>query len=169
MPDAGNRGVGEGIKSTFDTAKAVLVPVELFEKGTEEAYLRFNGMAPTTGETAVASEPVEGLVAVMAIKKDLKQRGGGVTSPLLFVATRRGSRREVNIHLTDKNFYFAVRDKNLRRAEALPDNSVDSILYYLQMAGRRFRLRRFDINVSGQRAGLVADTLRRYYPHVRIV
>ena len=170
--------IGENL--SLDTAKTVLVPVEFYVKGTEEDYLRFNGMALAAGEVAVASEPENGIVAVMGVSaevlslyKDTIDRGGvSVTSPLLFVAKgfgtgRRG--REVNILLTAGNAYLAVWDGTLRMAEVLPDNSVDSILYYIQVTGRRFRLRKFDINVSGERAEPVADALRPYYKKVRVV
>lgn len=196
MPETGN-------KISFDTAKTVLVPVELYEKGAEKDYLRFNGMALTADEVAVASEPQGGIVAVMGVSaeewsryRDEYERGGVVvTSPLLAVATeggpgaehdrdggrggdrdggcgrgwgRKRGRRAVDLLLTDENLYLAVRDGGLRMAEVLPDNSVDSILYYLQVVGRQFRLRKFDINVSGQKAGLVADALRHYYKKVRV-
>ena len=165
---------------SFDTARTVLVPAPLYEKGSGEEYLRFGGMALAKGEVAVESEPQEGIVAVMGIGadvwapyKDRYERGEvAVTSPLLRVAASRGRgrrEREVNILLTSANIYMAVWDGGLRMAEALPDNSVDSILYYMQVAGRRFPLRRFDITLSGERAGLVADALRHYYKRVRVV
>jgi hypothetical protein len=161
-------------KTLFDTAKTVLVPDEIFERGAEESYLRFNGMAPTTGEIAVATDSREGIVAVMAVPvnewETFRKRGGGaVSSPLLSVAENRGKNREMNIALTERNFYFAVWDHSLRMAEVLPDNSIDSILYYMQVLGHKFRLKRFDIYVGGERAGLVAYTLRQYYPKVKVV
>ena len=151
------------------------MPEEEYEKGTEEEYLRFNGMAPGNGEVAIASAPQNGIVAVMAVPaaewaryEDQYERGEvTVTSPLLAAATGGRRKREVNIVLTPDNVYLAVWEKGLRMAEVLPDNSVDSILYYMQVVGRRFRLRKFDINVSGQRAGLVADALRQYFSGVK--
>jgi hypothetical protein len=161
---------------SFDTPKTVLIPAELYEKGDEEHYLRFNGMAPLPNEVVVTTRPHEGIVAVMAVPRDAwdtcQRRGGRATSPLLSVATEWGfgaHSREVNIHLTEKNMYLAVRDKNLRMAEVLPDNATDSILYFMQLVGRKFRLQRFTINVSGQYAEYIADILRQYYPHVKSV
>jgi hypothetical protein len=190
---------------TFDTAKTVLIPVELYAEGAGtvgagtvgagaeagavieagavvevaagEDVLRFNGMAPEDGETVVASEAREGIVAVMAVPAeewnryaDDFERGGAVAaSPLLDVATGGPGRgRTVKIHLTRENVYLAVWDDGLRMAEALPDNSVDSILYFMQTVGGQFKLRKFEIRVSGVRAGLVADALRRYFKKVRV-
>jgi hypothetical protein len=95
-----------------------------------------------------------------------------VTSPLLSIAADGGQgrrERSVKIVLTDNNACLAVWDGGLRMAEVLPENSVDSLLYYMQTVGQRFRLRGFDINVSGPRAGLAAAALRRYYKKVRVV
>jgi hypothetical protein len=185
---------------SFDTARTVLVPAPLYEKGSGEQYLRFGGMALASDEVAVASEPHDGIVAVMAVGagewslyKDRYERGEVVvTSPLLSVIAGQGGHgahggyggfgvyggsgrsgrraRGVNILLTAAgNVYLAVWDDGLRMAEVLPDGSTDSILYYMQVVGRRFRLRGFDITVGGERAGLVADALRRYYRKVRVV
>ncbi|MDR2882565.1 MAG: hypothetical protein LBU98_02105 [Alistipes sp.] len=169
-----------GNSVTFDTARVILVPEDEYQ-GAEvgRACLRFSGIEPGAGEEVVVSQPENGIVAVMAVparewaQYEEGYKGGevAVTSPLLAVATGgggRGRKREVNIVLTPENVYLAVWEKGLRMAEALPDNSVDSILYYMQVAGRRFRLHKFDINVSGSRAGLVAETLRQYYKKVRI-
>ncbi len=169
-----------GDSLSFDTAKTVLVPAELYEKGAEEDYLRFNGMTLAPGEVAVASDPRNGIVAVMGVPapewtphKDKYERGEvGVTSPLLFAAGGFGSGRrgrEVIILLTAGNVYLAVWDGSLRMAEVLPDNSVDSILYYMQVVGRMFRLRKFDIHLGGQGAGPVAEALRHYYKKVRAI
>lgn len=172
-----------GISLSFDTARTVLVPVELYERGTEEEYLRFNGMELSAGEKAVVSEPQEGIVAIMGIgagewenyRRECERGEVAVTSPLLSVvagaAGRDGKRRkrEVNIYLTDENTCLVVWEKGLRMAEVLPDTSPDSLLYYMQVVGRSFKLRRFDINVGGEKAGVVADTLRRYFSNVRTV
>lgn len=192
-PETGNR-------VSIDTARAVLVPAELYVAGAEEALLRFNGMWPAGGErgkggeVAVASEPRDGIVAVVAVPnetwngiqgetgeplKDKYEKGEAtVTSPLLDVATgghgkpggRRGRRKhEANILLTAENVYIAVwEDGVLQMAEAFPDDSVDSLLYYMQVVGRNCRLSKFDINVGGPRAGAVADALRHYYKKVRV-
>ncbi len=154
-------------------------------------YLRFNGMALAAGETAVVSESCDGIVAVMAVstddlnrRKDQYERGEvRVTSPLLCVATggadgeterygdgkiggRKG--RAVDIILTETNAYMAVRENGLKMAEALPENSVDSLLYYMQVAGQQFKLRKFDIRISGPHAEQVADALRQYYKKVTV-
>ena len=184
MPETGN-------SLSFDTAKTVLVPVELYERGTEEEYLRFNGMALSADEKAVVSEPRDGIVAIMGIRAEEwgdyereNERGEvTATSPLLFVVAGAAGRdekrrkREVNIFLTDENAYLAVWEKErggegengLRMAEVLPDTSTDSLLYYMQVIGRSFMLRRFDINIGGDRAEIVADTLRRYLKNVKTV
>ncbi|MDR1670957.1 MAG: DUF3822 family protein [Alistipes sp.] len=170
----------------MDSPKTVLIPAELYEKGDEEHYLRFNGMTPGAGDVTVATRPQDGIVAVMAVSREEWElhirRGGAVASPLLSVADGdfgqgrggKGTRadkgdkaRAVNILLTETNFYFAVWYKTLRMAEVLPENSVDSILYYLQVLSRQFKLSRFDINIDGHNADAVAAALRRYYPRAR--
>ena len=163
---------------SLDTAKTILLPVSLYQEGLGEGFLRFNGMEPAAGERVVVSGPQDGMVAVMAVKSEEADRCTGVagvdgageehiTSPLLEIA-RHGRGREVRVLLTARNVYLAVWDDGLQMAEALPDNSVDSILYYMQVVGREFKLRKFDIHVSGERAGLVADALRRYYKKVKV-
>jgi hypothetical protein len=162
---------------SIDTARVVLVPASLYEKGSEEDYLRFNGVALAEGEMAVASEPSDGVVAVVALEaevwnryKDRYERGEvAVTSPLLRAIAGWGRRdRRVNILLGEGNLYLAVWDGSLRMAEALADNSVASVLYYMQVVGRSFELRRFEIFVSGEGAESVAEALKRYYKKVRV-
>ncbi|MDR2911933.1 MAG: hypothetical protein LBV38_01325 [Alistipes sp.] len=97
-----------------------------------------------------------------------------VTSPLLEIAEGRGigshrGGREVSVFLTGENVYLVVREKGLRLAEVLPDRSTDSLLYYMQVLGRRFKLRKFDILVGGERAKEVAEVLGRYFGNVRVV
>lgn len=170
MPETGN-------SVSFDTPKTVLVPEECHKPGTEAELLAFGGMAPEEGETAIASGARDGMVAVMAVPagdaaacEDRLGRGGvEVTSPLLAAACAGGRGRSVNIVLTGANLYMAVRDGGLQMAEALPDSSADSALYCMQVVGRRFRLRRFRIRVSGVNACAVADALDRYYKRVEVV
>ncbi len=120
MPETGNK------------ISLVLVPVELYERGTEEEYLRFNGMALSADEKAVVSEPRRGIVAIMGIRAEewenyerKYERGEvTVTSPLLSVAegcaglNGKRRKREVNILLTDENTYLAVREKG-RKCSAI--------------------------------------------------
>jgi hypothetical protein len=159
---------GDEKNIVFDTAKVVLIPAELFEKGTEAEILRFNGMAPSADEVAVVSDERDGIVAVMAVSAFELGEGISMSSPLLTVATGHGGkRRAVDLLLTADNLYLAVWEKGLKMAEALPDNSVDSILYYMQVLGRQFKLRKFDIHVSGRGAEVVVETLRQYYKNVK--
>jgi hypothetical protein len=159
---------GDEKNIVFDTAKVVLIPAELFENGTEAELLRFNGMAIAADEVAVATREREGIVAVMAVPALSVGEGISVSSPLLTVATgRRAKGCAVDLLLTAENLYLAVWEKGLKMAEALPDNSVDSILYYMQVLGRQFKLRKFDIRVSGRGAEVVAETLRQYYKNVK--
>jgi hypothetical protein len=76
-------------------------------------------------------------------------------------------KRAVNILLTAENVYIAVWEKRLRIAEVLPDPSKESLLYYLQVLGRDFKLRKFDIFVGGERAVEVVGVLKRYFDNVR--
>ena len=166
---------GNGVPTvSFDTAKTILMPAYLCEKGVERDYLRFNGMDMSAAETAVVSEPHEGIVAVMAVAAAVAELvfgefGSGVsfTSPLLDIAS--GRKRDVNILLTEENAYITVWEKGLRMAEVLPDNSADSLLYYLQVTGRRFKLRRFSVNISGTDAAEAGHVLRRYFPKINIL
>lgn len=158
---------------SFDTAKTVLVPAHLCEQGVEESYLRFNGMPLADGEQAVVSEAEDDIVAVMAVSSAVAglvaDRFGEkvrFTSPLLEIAC--GRKRDVNIFLTAENAYIAVWEKGLRMAEALPDNSVDSLLYYMQVLGRSFKLRRFTINLTGADTSEAAAALSQYFDKVKI-
>jgi len=182
MPATGNSVI------SFDTPKTVLVPEELYTPGGEADLLAFGGMAPSDGEVAVASAARGGMVAVMAVPsaewesagEQLERGGVSVTSPLLDVACAvtereggllrlRGGRR-VELVVTGANLYLAVGEGGrLMVAEALPDNSPDSVLYCMQLLGRRFELRRFRIRVSGENAADVANALGKYYKRVDVV
>ncbi len=159
---------------SFDTARTILMPAYLYEKGVEADYLRFNGMEMSAGETALVSEPHAGIIAVMAVGTAVAVMAAAefgpevrFTSPLLEVVS--GRKRDLNIMLTEENVYIAVWEKGLRMAEALPDNSADSLLYYLQVLGRRFKLRRFSINISGDGAAEAGRLLGGYFPKVNIL
>jgi hypothetical protein len=184
MPETGNKRV-------LDTAKTLLLPAELYCPGAEAEFLRFNGMELADGEVAVVSEVSDvgasgRIVAVMGVAAGVAAGAGvgenegvggvgGVPSPLLGLveaaagAAASGAKRSVNIHLTAKNCYLVVWEKGLQMAEVLPDTSLDSLLYYMQVVGRSFKLRRFEIRVGGVRAGVVADALRGYFGSVRVV
>ena len=84
-------------------------------------------------------------------------------SPLLELvdaAAKSGLKRSVNIWLSANNAYLTVWENGLQMAEVFPDNSLDSILYYMQVIGRRFNLRKFEIRVGGANSALAAHTLR---------
>jgi hypothetical protein len=225
MPETGNklpvaadivsiRPAPDGHCFSCDSAKVVLVPREEYSPGAGESLLSFGGMAPAADETVVVSgvydggesesreprEPSEGVVAVMAIRKDewravtdavasgasagAGSAGGSgaagsgdsgsageqfvVTSPLLELAVGKKRGRRVEIVTTARNCYIAVWDRGLRMAEALPDNSADSILYYMQVVGQRFKLRKFDIRVAGEKAEIAVDALRKCYKNAKI-
>lgn len=165
VPEAGN------VIISFDTPKTVLVPAYLAANGAEEAYLRFNGMGLSEEERVVVSGKQDDIVALMAIDGriiDLVEdtfASWEYTSPLLAIAN--GAKRVVNIFLTTENVYLAVWDKGLRFAEVLPDPSADSVLYCLQVLGREFKLRKFDILVSGDGASDVVKELAGYFKHVK--
>lgn len=140
-------------------------------------------MALADGETTVIGQRGD-IIAVMGVETDewsryreQYERGEvEVTSPLLDLATsgdrnNRGSRRSrrVGMVLTTTNVCLAVWDNGLRMAEVLPDNSVDSILYYMQVVGQNFKLQKFEIDVAGDGAEQVADALRNYYKNVRML
>lgn len=157
---------------SLDTAKTVLVPAHLCEHEVGEDYLRFNGMPLSDGEQAVVSDTKDDMAAVMAVDSGVAGmiigRFGGkvsLTSPLLEIA--RGRKRDVNIFITRENAYITVWEKGLRMAEVLPDNSVDSLLYYMQVIGRRFKLRRFTINLTGADTMEAGSVLKQYFGKVR--
>jgi hypothetical protein len=163
---------GEVVVS-FDSAKTVLVPAYLCEEGVGEAYLRFGGVAPESGERVVCSEKQGEAVAIMAIdgaivdyiEEELGGRTVRYTSPLLEIAGGEG--RTVNIFLTPQNVYVTVWDKGLRYAEVLPDPTPDSVLYYLQVLGGEFRLKKFDIRIGGEGAEEVVSEVAQYFKNVK--
>jgi hypothetical protein len=167
MPETGNSPV------SVDTPKTILVPLEFHRPGREAALLALGGMAPGDDEAVVVSDAREGMVAVMAVAssvaRQLERGGVEVTSPLLDVACEGGGDRVVNIALAGTNAYLAVREGGrTAMAEALPDNSPDSILYYMQVVGRRFKLRRFHIRVWGEGAAEVVSLLGQYFKRVNL-
>lgn len=158
---------------SLDTYKTVLVPAYLCEPGTEVDYLCFNGMDVSEDEVVVVSAKHDDIVAVMAVRTDIvglvaNQWSGEVeyTSPLLEIASG-AKKRDVNVFLTTDNAYIAVWDKGLRFAEALPDPSADSVLYYLQVLGRELRLKKFDINIGGHGAPDVVAAVEPYFKNVK--
>jgi hypothetical protein len=168
------RQAGEVVVS-IDSAKTVLVPAYLCEERVEEAYLRFGGVASQTGERVVCSEKQGEAVAIMAvdgaivdyIEEELAGRTIRYTSPLLEMA--RGEKRAVNILLTSRNAYVVVWDKGLRYAEVFPDPTPDSLLYYLQVLGGEFRLKKFEIRIGGEGAGEIVAEVAEYFKNVRQV
>lgn len=157
----------------IDTRKTVLVPEELCEEDALAAYLRFNGSEAAASERVVASDSANGIRAIMAFEGDvyrliLRELGDRVrlTSPILEMSP--SGKREVMIWLTPRNVYLAVWDRGLKMAEALPDPSVDSLLYYMQAVARDFDLRRFTIGIGGEGAAAAAGELGRYFKRVRV-
>ena len=133
----------------------MLVPEALAETDRLDDLLAANGTPLAPDEQIVRSEPVEGIVAVMAVKRDLwlqirekyldKVR---FTTPLLHVPAN--TRKTVWMARHGEVLYTKVyRDGSLLLAEAIPAPTDDELQYFTDRLGRCFPLAEYDLCCAG--------------------
>ena len=153
------RGVGKPVEVVLLTAKTTLVPTEFFDMTHAADYLADVGLAASMDEAVVASKPVDGVVAVMAIAERCLAEVQSVaaemafTSPLLYgQSVEQGS----ILNLEDDLLYVRVYGDGLRFAEVMEIKSDADILYYLTVINEVYAI----FNMSAHAKGDVARLQR---------
>lgn len=151
------RGAKQPVEVVLLTAKTTLVPAEFFDMTHAADYLADVGLAASMDEAVVASKPVDGVVAVMAIAERCLAEMQSVatevvfTSPLLPEQTvKQGS----VLRLEDNLLYVRVYGDDLRFAEVMAVESDADILYYLTVVDKVYGICNMSAHARGDIARL---------------
>lgn len=154
----------------LDTPDTLLVPAQLFEPGMEEAYMRRSGYSLAIEQCVAVSEPVDGVIALMAFPRSavetLNRRYGQCRffSPLQEIM---GACHGVGVMLTQQCAYIVLRDGELRFADVLSDTSVPSLVYCLHCLQKEFPASKFRVSVCGIGAEAVRKELSVYFKMIK--
>lgn len=154
------------------TPRTALVPREQFDEAGCETYLRVAGMPPIAGETAVASDTLEQIVAVMAVDSDcltaIRERFGTratFTTPLLDV--QKYSAPAVWLYRTGDILYVKVYNTTLRLAEVVTvTNDADTVMLMHDLDAV-YGFGGYAIRCHGEQAAAMRRLLSKYYSDVR--
>ena len=130
---------GSSVEIVVDSHKCALVPKEMFSADNCARHLADMAIRVASTECVVCSEPVDGIVAVMAADsvavESIKSAATAVrfTSPLLM---GKSLERGTYLHLSEGVLYIRVYDATLRFAEAAEATTDSDILFLLESLHR---------------------------------
>ena len=131
--------VGGSVEIVVDSHKCALVPKEMFSADNCARHLADMAIRVASTECVVCSEPVDGIVAVMAADsvavESIRSAATAVrfTSPLLM---GKSLERGTYLHLSEGVLYIRVYDATLRFAEAAEATTDGDILFLLESLHR---------------------------------
>ena len=152
------------------TSKSIIVPSECFEPTLADSLLQLSGLGCTDAEQPVWSNDSDGVVAVMAIRKEivaeLDARFGDrlqYTSPLL-----RSVKACDGLYLYIYNAagvaYFKLYDgAKLRFCEAMSVVGNDDILCIVERLVQEFDCKGLEIGVAGENSDNLVGLLKQYH------
>lgn len=150
-------GEGEVAEVEMLMPRTMLAPAAMCDPADPErarAWFAACGMPLRDDECLVASDPADGIVALIAARRDvvslLRETWGGAlrfTTPLLHEPPQRETC--VWIHRTAGMTWVKVYDKELQFAEVLSSDDDTELLYLLERLGGQFPLRDYTLYLSG--------------------
>ncbi|WP_295939922.1 hypothetical protein [uncultured Alistipes sp.] len=151
--------------------RTMLMPREFFTPEQAAQLLGANGMTPLAGERLVWSDPGEEIVAVMAAPAaaigEIEEKIGNrahYTTPLL--RQTEGTIPAVWMHQTTGLLYIKVYDGTLRFAAVIPVQGEADVTYFTERLGQQFRLKDFELRLSGRGTKATRKLLKGYFKHV---
>lgn len=159
---------GDPVDVELLTARTMLVPADVFGAEDARALLAANGMAATADECAVYSAPHNGIVAVMAARRDAvwavtEKLGDRVryTTPLLRKV--QAGVPTVWAYRTAGLLYIKVYDGALRFAGVIPAPDEADVCYFTERLGKEFPLTDYVLGISGDGAKACGKSLKGYF------
>lgn len=151
------------------TANSIVVPTECFEPSSAKQLLQLSGVEYSDDESVVWSRDFDGVTAIMVVPKHvidhLIQAYGDCidyTSPLLH-SIRKGG-QYLYIYNAEGLAYFKFYENSICRfCEAMPTNSYDDILYFIESIIQIFDSKRTLIGVAGDDIENLIKLLQQYY------
>lgn len=124
----------DSVDAVVLTPKTVLVPAEVFDNECAQDNLVAVGLAPCLNECVVATEPIDGVVAVMAINAECNKVLRNAAAELTFSTPLLSSKTIEDgsiLHIEDGLLYVRVYNKGLQFADVVACKSDADIIYYL--------------------------------------
>lgn len=144
--------------------RTTLVPAELFHADQAAEYLRLAGLPCRESELPVWSESRQGVVAVMAIDRSVRELlPAQVTfsSPLLEAEMQTPN--TLWIARFGELLYIKVWDEALRLAEVLSITGGEDLLYYIGRLGEWLPLKNYTLRVEGEEPRELRKLLKNYF------
>lgn len=163
-------GASESVSVEILTPRTILVPAELVERGSKNTesmaeLLAVAGLPLMSGECAVCSSNVNGIVAIMAVpqaavqqvEEHLKHRC--YTTPLLEIEAEGTTLR---IHQATSLLYIKVYDESrLQMAEVIPVAEESDLLYFIERLEEVFPLKKYRAIISGDETKRIRKIIGR--------
>lgn len=141
------------VEVTVLTHKTTLVPSELFDDAHAADYLTEVGLAPSVAERVVASEPMNGTVAVMSISAKVYDELTATGAELLFaspLADDAAVQLGTLLHLEDDVLYVRHYCDGLKFAEAFECRADADVLYYLATVNEVYNIYNMSARARGE-------------------
>ena len=182
LPELWRRAVGtypvleavyDRVIVVVDTARCCIVPEDLFETRSAEAWFRLHGFDLSDAECLVCSLPVGGTVAIMALAADdaawLEKRFGETlcyASPLQSNMSKKHSMPTVEINVGHDSVCVSVWRDGFVLAETLPMRNTADVLFYLMQLDKAWIERNTQFLVTGFYSSELLRELRRMFRRV---
>ena len=151
------------------TRKSTLVPAECFEPELAANYLWIAGRGCTADESPVWSRAEDGVIAVMALRRDISEElqdlyGTRIryTSPLLRVVDSNYQHLYI-YNASDLAYFKLYNGELLEFCEVLPTTGKDDILYMVEKIAQEFKLKEFVIQLDGDSCDELQSLLNKYH------
>ena len=151
------------------TAKSVVVPAEAFDPALADRFLHLSGLGCTGDEIPVWSDDCDGVVAIMAVRRNVVAELAAhfghrlqYTSPLLRTMVKEG--QYLYIYSAGRVAYFKLYDgAKLRFCEAVSVAGNDDCLYVVERIVREFNPEGLVVGVAGENIDALANLLKQYH------
>ena len=152
------------------TSKSIIVPSECFEPTLADSLLQLSGLGCTDAEQPVWSNDCDGVVAVMAIRKEIAAELDArfcdrlqYTSPLLR-SVKACDGLYLYIYNANGVAYFKLYDgAKLRFCEAMSVVGNDDVLCIVERLVQEFDCKGLEIGVAGENIENLVGLLKQYH------
>lgn len=160
---------GADVVALLPTPRTTLVPSEALDVADLASHLAAVGLAPRIGQLAVATEAVDGMVAVMAVDETCDAALRTVAHSLVYSSPLNRAvdvKQGVVLSLVEGVLYVRIFNDGLQLAEAMEAVTEADIYYYLEMLNRVYHIYNISAYVAGGSVTLM-NVCKRLFNEVK--